>query len=465
MGHRARIVEVLHRAETGPIMDEEDFERTLVAPTVKKLIAQYDIKFDGSTIVNSDDDLADRVFQAGLDLAETVGMYCQSTSRRIIWSRNELIEGLRFCPSEVVMGAGVDAVVARARVPEDDTRVIVAGGAYGVPVPEHMYIPMSLSYLKENSIDVIDNPSLETVYGHPVKAGSPWEVLAARREAELALQAAEIAGRPGICLGCVELSATALGGLAGVSYGGYRTTDWLHAPIMSELKTNYDMLSIVTHSIRTGTILEAYYNPIYGGYVGGAEGVTVAIVGGLILLNQVHPGHTYNTRPNHPFFNCDTTPELIWAIALGVQALTRNTNLLVDTLVGPAGGPGTKTMLYENAAFVAATTVSGQSLMTSCHSSSGGSIPRHASGLDSKICAEVTHSVSGMTRAEVDEIVKQIIPLYIDELDKKPIGKPFEEVYDIDNVEPTPEWQDMYDEVRQELVDFGLPLDRIRLPR
>jgi hypothetical protein len=63
MGHRARIVEVLHRAETGPIMDEEDFERTLVAPTVKKLIAQYDIKFDGSTIVNSDDDLADRVFQ------------------------------------------------------------------------------------------------------------------------------------------------------------------------------------------------------------------------------------------------------------------------------------------------------------------------------------------------------------------------------------------------------------------
>lgn len=103
--------------------------------------------------------------------------------------------------------------------------------------------------------------------------------------------------------------------------------------------------------------------------------------------------------------------------------------------------------------------------MTSCHSASGGSIPRHASGLDSKICAEVTHSVSGMTRAEVNEIVKQIIPLYVDELDKKPIGKPFEEVYDIDNVEPTPEWQGMYDEVRQELIDLGLPLDRIRIPR
>jgi methylamine--corrinoid protein Co-methyltransferase len=116
-------------------------------------------------------------------------------------------------------------------------------------------------------------------------------------------------------------------------------------------------------------------------------------------------------------------------------------------------------MLYENAAFVAATTVSGQSLMTSCHSASGGSIPRHASGLDSKICGEVTHAVRGMTRAEANEIVEQIIPLYVDDLEKKPIGKPFEEVYDIDKVEPTPEWQGMYDEVRDELIKMGLPLD------
>lgn len=461
MTNRGRLVEVLHRAETGPLMEEADFERTLVAPTIKRLIEVYSIKFDGSVIVPGDDDLADRVFQAGMELAAEVGMFCQSTNRRILWSRRELEEGLRFCPSEITMGEGVDAVVARARRPGDSERVIVAGGAYGVPVPEEMYIPMSLSYLKEPVIDVIDNPSLETVYGHPVKAGSPWEVLAARREAELAIQAANIAGRPGMCLGCVELSPTALGALAGASWGGYRPTDWHHAPILSELKTNYDMLSIVTHVTRIGGLLEAYYNPIYGGYVGGAEGVAVSLVGGLILLNQIHLGHTFNTRPNHPFFNCNTTPELIWAISLGVQALTRNTNLLVDTLVGPAGGPGTKTMLYENAAFVAATTVSGQSLMTSCHSASGGATPRHASGLDSKICGEVTHAVRGWTREQADELAKQIVPLYEDDLDKKPIGKPFEEVYDMDNVEPTPEWQGMYDEVRDELIKMGLPLDRL----
>ena len=461
MKHRSRLVEVLHRAETGPMMEEADFERTLVAPVIKDLCKKYDIKFDKSVFVPCDDDLADRVFQAGLDLAVKVGMFCQSTSRRITWTRQELEEGLRFCPHEVTLGMGNDAVIARARKPDDDARVVVAGGAYGVPVPEYMYIPMSLSYLKEPVIDLIDNPSLETVYGHPVKAGSPWEVLGARREAELALQAANIAGRPGISLGCVELSPTALGGLAGASWGGYRPTDWHHAPILSELKTNYDMLSIVTHVTRIGGVLEAYYNPIYGGFVGGAEGVAVAIAGGLILLNQNHLGDTLNTRPNHPFFNCDTTPELIWAISLGIQALSRNTNLVLDTLVGPAGGPGTKTMLYENAAFVIATTVSGQSLMTSCHSAAGGATPRHASGLDSKICGEVTHAVRGMSREHANELVMKIVPLYIEELDKKPVGKPFEEVYDMDNIEPTPEWKGMYDEVRNDLIKMGLPLDKL----
>ena len=96
MKHRSRLVEVLHRAETGPIMEEADFERKLVAPTIKKLLKKYDIKYNRLVFVSSDDDLADRVFQAGLDLASEVGMFCQSTSRRIVWTRDELEEGCDF---------------------------------------------------------------------------------------------------------------------------------------------------------------------------------------------------------------------------------------------------------------------------------------------------------------------------------------------------------------------------------
>jgi methylamine--corrinoid protein Co-methyltransferase len=461
MTHRSRLVEVLYRAETGPIVEEADFERRLLVPALKGVLKKYSIKYDKSVIVPSDDDLADRLFQAGMELATEVGIYCQSTSRRIVWTYNELEEGLRYCPAEVKMGLGIDAVVVKTRKPEDNARVIISGGAYGVPVPEHLYVPLSLSYLKEPVIDVIDNASLETVYGHPVKAASPWEVLAARREAELAMLAANIAGRPGLSLGCVELAPTALGALGGATWGGYRPSDWHHVGTLSEFKTNYDFLSIVTHAVRIGGGLEAYYNPIYGGYVGGAEGVAVAIVAGLILLNQVDMAHIYSTRPNHPFYNCDTTPEIIWATSLGVQALSRNSNLMVATLTGPAGGPGTKTILYENAAFAIAMTVSGQSVMEASHSAAGGRIARHASGLDAKICGEVVHSVAGMSRAQANELVTQLVGLYEKDLPNNPVGKPFEEVYDIDKVEPTPEWQGMYDEVRNELIHMGIPIGRL----
>ena len=122
MRHRSRLIEVLHRAEIGPIVEEADFERRLVAPTVRRLVGEYGIKFDRATIVPADDDLADRVFQAGLAFAAEVGLFCQNTSRRILWSRTELEEGLRWCPDRVIMGAGNDAVVCRARRPDKGDR-------------------------------------------------------------------------------------------------------------------------------------------------------------------------------------------------------------------------------------------------------------------------------------------------------------------------------------------------------
>jgi hypothetical protein len=268
------------------------------------------------------------------------------------------------------------------------------------------------------------------------------------------------AGRPGMSIGCVETSPTALAQLSAASWGGFRPSDWHHVATISEFKTNYDLLSKVAHITRIGGVMECYYNPIFGGYVGGAEGVAVAIVAAIVLLNQIDMAHTYATRPDHPFLGCNTTPELLWAMSVGVQALASNTNLLVGTLVGPAGGPGTKTLLYEIAAYTIATTVSGQSLIEASHSA-GGHVPRHVSGLEAKLCGEVAHAVAGMGRGQANELVARLLPLYESDLSAKPIGSPFEEVYSIDTIEPTPSWQTMYEEVRSELVDMGLPLNRL----
>jgi len=203
MRNRGRLLEVMYRAETGPIIEETDFEAKLITSTVKKLTSKYELKFDKSTIVPSDDELADRVFQAGLEFAVEVGMFCQDTNRRIMWTEGEYLEGLRSCPGEVIMGTGNDTVKITARTPESESSPTFVGGPFGVPVPENMFVPIMLSYAQEPLIDVIENPTIVKVYGHPIKADSPWEVIAGWREAELSFETINRAGRPGACRSAV----------------------------------------------------------------------------------------------------------------------------------------------------------------------------------------------------------------------------------------------------------------------
>ncbi len=459
MKQHPRLIEVLQRSENGPIIDEADFERKLVGPTIKSLVEKYDVQYTGESYINLDDDLADRVFQAGVEFASLVGIYNQSTNRCITWSRAEIEEAIKNCNAEATLGQGEQQFTILAREPEDSRRVALLGGVVGIPFPEDMYLPLTLSFLNQDIFDALDSASLETAYGNPIKAGTGWEVLGAWREAELAQEALKIAGKPGTPYSAVELAPTALGGLAGVTWGGYRPFDRHHVPMTSEFKTNNDLLAIITHIHNLGGFIGAYYNPIYGGHVGGAEGIAIAVAAGMILLNQVTIGHTFCTRPTHPFYGCDTTPEILWATSLGVQALTRNSNLMIATLAGPAGGPGTKTMLYENAAFALMSAASGVSELLASHSAGGG-VPRHGSGLDARICAEVVRTMPGLTRERANELVSKIVPLYQVDLERKPIGKPFEEVYDLEKIQPSPEWQGIYDEVKEELIAMALPLDR-----
>jgi methylamine--corrinoid protein Co-methyltransferase len=451
------LLDTLQRAETGPITDEQDFDRKIVAPTVKRIIEEYGIEFPHDRLVNGDDDLADRLFAAGLELATQVGIYCQSTSRRMMWSREELEEGIRFCPSEATIGASNDAVTLRSRSPEDGSSPIISGGPYGVAVPEDLYVPMFSSYAKESVIDAIDPPTLERAYGLPIKGASPWEALAGWREAELTFEVLRRAGRPGLSVGCVGLSTTDLAELSATSYGGFRPTDRHYVAMLAEFKTDYHMLTKIVHISRIGGLIQSFYNPILGGYVGGPEGVALAYVAGAILINQAHMGTTFGSRPEHPFLGCDTTPELIRAMSVAFQAVARSTNLIIHATAGPAGGPGTKTLLLENAAVAINGTVSGVSMIAASMSASGVN-PRHASGLDAKICGEVAHAVGDMSRDQADEIVTRLVAAYGPDLDQAPIGQPFEEVYDVETVEPTPQWAAIYDETKEFLVELGVPL-------
>jgi methylamine--corrinoid protein Co-methyltransferase len=63
---------------------------------------------------------------------------------------------------------------------------------------------------------------------------------------------------------------------------------------------------------------------------------------------------------------------------------------------------------------------------------------------------------SKLKRSDVNEIVKKILPKYENNFENAPLGKTFEECYDLETLEPTKEYQEIYGKVKAEFRDLGI---------
>ncbi len=459
MRNTTRLLDILDRAESGEIVEESLWDMQIVPLEMARLQTEFNTSLSRvPDLVPDDDALADRVFEAGLSMAERLGVYCISTSRRIQFTRREILDALAVAPTEVTVGEGLDRHTERKRRVEDSAFMTMKGGGVGTPVPEELYLPVHQSYAQEPLVDAMINCTLERVYGRELRSRSPWEVLAGWHEVELTKAACRRAGRPGLGLGCVENAVSDISELSATSYGGFSPNDWHHIAMISEFKTDYMMLTKLAHLVRTGSVIHAFYNTVYGGSVGGKEGMAIAIVGGCILLQMIYMTNTHSVSPAHPFFDNDTTPEIMQAISVAQQALARNSRLLTDVVITPVGGPGTRTLLYECAAMAIMAAASGTCALIGPRSAAG-IHPAHVSGLEARFTAEVGRAAAGISRHEANRLVCLLLSKYQPELDKRPIGRPFPEVYDLATLKPLSEWQRTYEEVKDELRQMGLALN------
>lgn len=454
------MLSVLDKAETGPVIDEREWDLNIINRTIKELVKKYEIQWDKNVLVPSDDNLADRLFDAGMEMAREVGVYCLNTKRQMKWSQDELDYILSTAPDEEIIGQGDEQVTIRHRYPDEDTPVTKVGGPYGTPVPEELYIPIMVSYAQESLLDYIDVATLVTTHGRPIKAGSPWEAVGCWQEAKLSFEVLNRVGRPGMPIGCAEDSPSEIGELATCTYGGYRQTDWHHASFISELKVAYSELTKSIHYQHTKSFAHNFYNTIYGGYVGGADGLAIACVAGIILMKATLNGTTFNPGPSHAHLSCNTFPAMIPSLSLAFQAVSRNTKLLTSSFPRPVGGPCTKELLYEVAAMAIATVPAGASIIEGIQSAAG-RVTGHVTGLEARFLAQVAQACEGLTRSEADSLVRKLIPLYADKqkLGGELAGKHFKDAYDVETIQPTAEWQGIYEGVCREIEELlGLSL-------
>ncbi len=448
---------VLEKADTGPIIDEKDWDQKYIGAKVKELVEKYEISWDDGDFIPSDDSLTDRLFQAAWDLALETGVFCLNTKRQMVWSEEELKGVVDSAPNELPVGEGADQVVIKFRKPEEAARVTILGGAYGTLIEEELFGAMVEAYAKERLLDIIEPPSISTALGRTIRIQSPWEAVAAKREADLARAAAKRAGRPDVCIGAAATSGSEIIELAATSYGAYRQSDWHHASFVSELKVSYADLTRATHFYQTGSVAHTFCDPIYGGYLGGKEGVAIGNAAGCIMLRACLFGDTVNAGPSHAHLSCDTHPDMLAAQALSFQALARNTHLLNGIHIRPAHGPGVREILYEVATMAILGVTSGVDYIKSVQSATGRNMG-HTSPLEARFCAQVAHAAEGMSRKDGNALVQKLVTKYAEKIPTADLGKHFRETYNMDTLEPVPEWQAVYEEVFKEIKELGLEL-------
>ena len=218
------ILQMLDRTCTGPVCTADDWNYKVLPQAVSQKLEKYALKktCDTENPINSDDELADRFYEAGYELALELGIFCQDTERIIKIGEEELNDAVTNVKSELVLGKGRDTIVLKQRKPEDKLQPVFFAPAACL-VSEDILVRLLQGIAKQPEIDGLRSPVCTTVYGHPPIAGTPYETAAGAYEAQLTKEALRRAGRPGMCVLCVTSSPTAYGQLGG--YGTPRGFD------------------------------------------------------------------------------------------------------------------------------------------------------------------------------------------------------------------------------------------------
>jgi len=449
--------EVVKRAETGPLMEANDFLMKRVAKNVVKLQQEYDIRWDGKTLVNLDDDLADRCWAAGKELLLRTGIYSMNSRRVLEFTPDEIESALRFTPSQLPMGDGKDRVVAYHRAVEDPRLPFIFGGPFNADVAEDMFVKLNEAFAQERILDCLLFPGyLKELDGIMIRPGSGLSSRAAMLYGQWSREAVRRAGRPGMPI-CGH-AVMALNEIACTSEAwGLRGCDPRAMVLISELQVDDVTMSRTTYYKDYGCPIYMAFTPLVGGYGGGPDGTAIVAAASFIAAIMMG-GEVVHIGPQHIKYKQQTNNHSLFLGSLANQAVARNSKIIATTSHTTAGRPGSDQYAYEFAALALAVVPSGSNMTGPRPAEPRGF--NDVSPLMARLFAEVGHAAAGLTRAQAAPIVEQLYEKYKTKLtfEEAPLGQPFEQLYDLDTLTPTAEHQALYDEVKEELARLGVPL-------
>lgn len=450
------IAEICRRISAGPKMDQESFDLDVVFANAKAVCKKHNIVYDPATPVPSDDDLADRVFQAAVDFVVATGVYCPDTSTIIQFTRDEVLTAVAESRGRCVMGEGKDRYEWTPRKPDSDKAPWFHVGTGIFTCDEQVAFNLVKSYAEITQANSISCPAIGKIDGLPVTSDTPLEFLAAVRGIEISRAAMRRAGRPGLAIGNgISTAGTSMATIAasGPQFGLRPSDGWL-VGALAEMKYNMGTLTKAAYLSSWGANICGESGVLVGGYGGGPAEIAVLntayiLIGRLVLNCDYHL-----VFPVHVLRGCSTPRDVLWTTAVSCQAISRNTRELVLSLGYIAAGPMTKQFFYESAAYIAAAIPSGLSAQTTHPAKAV--LEDHVTPMEMRGAVELIEACTGMTRAAGNELALAMLAKYEDNIDTASTGSRYQDCFDVATGLPCQEYVDLYGEVKDELRGMGV---------
>ena len=405
--------------------------------------------------------MADRCFQAGRELYAQIGTYCFDTRKVARFSLEEMDAAAATAPASIEYGLGNDAVEIRHREVGGDTPVFVLGGLQTLLFSDRKTeLAVYRACCRCPDVHGIVGGTVTELDGQiQMMADTPLEILPYRHSAEALREAAAQVGRPGMTVTNGAPKAVAhISMYAGED--GLRPSDGIQTGGVPELKTSFDRLQRVGFGLATSTHISAGLGCIIGGFSGSVEGAAIVAAAGVYQSLLVNKGQLVLITATPIQTQSRATRSGIWASSLALQAVGRNTQLVLAGANGdhPAAGPGTVQYFYETAAGAVSGVVCGGHSLGGTRKFTTGPTRDYGSPVESEFLGRVCRAAVGMEPAEANRVVKHLLSRYEDKLKTAPSGRTLHELYDLASETPRAEYRTVYNAVAAELRELGVPM-------
>lgn len=452
------LLDYTERATTGPVLSEDAFNMKVLIPSIRKVVKEYSIRYDRQSPVMADDEMADRLFEAALDLVTRTGVYCDATNRVIHLDRREMLEAVENLPEGSYFGEGRDRRLYRPRQTGDQNPPWCQVGSGVVASSEETAMAVVEGYGSIPQARSVCVPALNQVRGMPVIGGSPLEIYATIASVQAARKALWRCGRPGLpIMNLIASATTAVGTIAGSFPAfGLRPSDAWLIDFLAEMKVNFETLNRLAFVQSIGSNVGSTALPILGGYAGGPEGTALVMTAYYLLGITLFRGNYHMTCPVHFRFGCSTTRDSLWVFSAVGRAASRHTRYPDLALAYAVAGPCTRMYFYEAAAVSLACVPSGygglQTVIPAKAVLDDGITP-----MEGLFNVEMAHAATGVEAGQANEWVNRLLEKYEHRIEDSPRGQRYQECYDLKTRKPKEEYVRLHDETKGELARMGVP--------